>query len=106
MAQSLPPSSIWRGTIPALREAARPVLPPVKLRQSARGCVTRWSPISLPRPVTKFATPGGSPAASSAAPTYKQETLDHDRVPRHERGTDLGAAEVHGVVEGRHAEHH
>lgn len=40
--------------------------PPVKAIRSTSRCVTSASPISVPKPVTTFTTPGGKPAASTS----------------------------------------
>lgn len=41
MHASLPPSSICMGTMPAFRQMAMPVSPPVKLMQLTPGCWVR-----------------------------------------------------------------
>ena len=43
---------------------ARPVcVPPVKPIMSMPGCDTSALPVTVPRPFTRFTTPGGSPAS-------------------------------------------
>ena len=47
---TLPPSSIWMGSMPAFAQMLMPVSPPVKLMALHSLCVVRKSPISEPLP--------------------------------------------------------
>ena len=66
MLADLPPSSMVVAFRPLAAEArmARPVVvPPVKDTTSTEGCSTSATPVTGPRPLTRFTTPGGRPAA-------------------------------------------
>ena len=89
----LPPSSIDRPLRfgAALRKIVCPVVvSPVKEISGTSGCLTRASPASSPRPLTRLNTPSGRPASLKISA--------HRR--RRERG-ELGGLEDHGVAGGQ-----
>ncbi len=47
---------------------------PVKATRRTSGCVTSASPMTEPRPVTTFSTPGGSPASWKSSATFNVES--------------------------------
>ena len=135
----LPPSSMDRPLrlAAALRKIVWPVVvSPVKEISGTSGCLTRASPASSPRPLTRLNTPSGRPASLKIVrPQRGGERgelgrledhgvaggqgrgelpgLQHERgVPRRDEAgdadrlavdvVDLGAGDLHGVVELGH----
>ncbi len=80
--------------------------PPVKATLATRGWVTSASPISPPKPVTMFTTPGGKPAFSNSSPKAKAETEENSEgfqtivLPAARAGASFHVASISGEFHG------